>query len=67
MDRWEYKTFKVDVNGFFSAGNVDTDRFNNDLNHYGTHGWELVNAFDTNSHNGGSKFIVVIMKRRIAA
>ena len=64
MDRWEYATFKILASGVFTSGELDTKSFNGYLNQYGEQGWELVNAFDTNSGNGGTKYVVVIMKRK---
>ena len=67
MDRWEYATFKIDVGGMFAQGNVSTDFLNEHLNRYGEQCWELISAFDTNSGHGGSRYIVVIMKRKKVA
>ena len=62
MQRWEYKTLRVESHGFF-GGKVDIQQFEDTLNAHGHEGWELVSAFDTNYNNGGTRFVVVILKR----
>lgn len=64
MDKWEYKTLSFDVKGFF-GGIFDTERFQNEINKYGTDGWELISCFDTSFVQGGSRCIIAVMKRKI--
>lgn len=60
--RWEYKTVKLDIPGFFGP-NVKPDEIDVTLNAMGHEGWELVSAIDMNDGSGRSKEIVVIFKR----
>lgn len=64
--RWEYKTLKLDVHGFF-APKVDPSVISAELNKLGGEGWELVAAFDTNWGQGATASVVAIFKRPIAA
>lgn len=60
--KWEYKTIKVDSEGF-AGGKFDRDKFEQLMNELGQQGWELVNVFDTNQAYGASRYIVGIFKR----
>jgi hypothetical protein len=63
MERWEYKTIKMEAKGFM-GGVVDTDKFDAMLNELGAQGWNLVSVFDTNlAANGASREIVAVFKR----
>ncbi len=66
MPKWEYATHTIDVQGVFTSGAVDVNRFNHDLNWYGQQGWEMVAAFDTNTTHGMSRNVVFIFKRSLA-
>ena len=67
MQRHEYDVIKIDISGgFFSAGGVvDVDRLKAELNSRGKEGWELINSFDTNMHEGKSRNLVLIFKREV--
>ena len=62
--KWEYQTLKISTDfGFFSGTDFDSDRLAKLLNGHGAEGWELVSVFDIEKVNGGSKFVVAVMKR----
>lgn len=62
MQRWEYKTIKVDAKGIL-GGVVDMAAFDALLNDLGAQGWNLVSTFDTNMIHGASREIVAVFKR----
>jgi len=63
MDRWEYKTVKFVPGGFF-GGKLDTEEFNIELDKLGNDGWELVSCFDTSQHEGSSREVITVFKRK---
>ena len=54
-----------DATGWFQAGKLDGQKFNDRLNRFGEEGWELVNVFDTNMFQGGTRDVVAVFKRPI--
>jgi hypothetical protein len=66
MERWEYKTLKFKIGSFWGGVKVKENEFEVMLNDAGDQGWELVSSLDTSEHQGQSKEIIVIMKRRKA-
>lgn len=60
--RWEYKTVKLDIPGFFGP-NVKPDEIDATLNAFGHEGWELVSVLDISDTSGRSKAIVAMFKR----
>lgn len=62
MQKWEYKTVKVETKGFL-GGIVDTNALDTLLNQYGQQGWNLISVFDTNLYQGASREIVAVFKR----
>ena len=62
MQRWEYKTIKVNVGGFF-GGVLKVKTFDRALNELGRDGWELVAAIHTTGMYGTSREAVAIFKR----
>lgn len=65
MERWEYKTIKVEAKGMM-GGVVDTDGFDALLNGLGAQGWNLVSVFDTNMVvQGATREIVAVFKRSL--
>ncbi|KQV49826.1 hypothetical protein ASC95_29705 [Pelomonas sp. Root1217] len=63
MQKWEYKTVKVDAKGML-GGVVDVQEFDGLLNQLGQQGWNLVSVFDTNMMiHGTSREIVAVFKR----
>jgi len=63
MDQWEYKTLKYKTGGFL-GGKVNEEEFEDLLNSYGIDGWELISCFDTSVHQGQSRDIIAVMKRK---
>ena len=63
---WEYETLTFDFSGeaFISQGGLfNAANFNHELNRLGWDGWELVSVFDTNRVQGGTKYVVAVLKR----
>ncbi|MFS0839517.1 DUF4177 domain-containing protein [Paenibacillus sp. UNC499MF] len=65
MERWEYQTLKFFTKGFFVGGKLDLDEFDQDLNEMGAQGWELISCFDTSQHQGSSKEVICVFKRKL--
>ena len=61
---YQYKTVKIQTTGL-RGGEIDTEDLDDLLNSFGSKGWELVNAFDTSTANGASKYVVAIFKKPI--
>ena len=67
---WEYHTATFEFGGeaFISQGGLfNSQKFNHELCRLGWDGWELVNVFDTNRVQGGTKYIVAVLKRPLTA
>ncbi len=62
--RWQYKTVKLDMAGWFLRPNIDPARMDEELNAHGASGWELVNVFDINVAHGRSGTLVAVFKRQ---
>lgn len=65
MEKWEYKTIEFKTAGVM-GGKLDAGDFTNQLNSHGLQGWEAVSCFDTNYEQGATRFVFVLLKRRIA-
>lgn len=63
MELFEYKVAVYDTKGFW-GGDVDSNRFEKQLNLLGNDGWEMVSCTSTNQSYGSSKSIVCIFKRK---
>ncbi|NMM52832.1 DUF4177 domain-containing protein [Paenibacillus aquistagni] len=63
MELWEYRTLKYATGGFL-GGKIDEQEFQDELNEYGSQGWELVSCFDTSQSQGASRDIIVVFKRK---
>lgn len=63
MDQWEYTTLNFKIGGFLSA-KIDQEKFEAELNRYGSQGWEMVSCFDMNDAQGQSKNVMVLFKRK---
>jgi hypothetical protein len=63
MDRWEYKSIKIEVRGFWTK-KLDVNEFDDQLNSLGSDGWELVSCFDTSQYQGESKEVIAVFKRK---
>lgn len=55
---------KFEVKGFF-GGVLNTEQFDNVTNKLGSEGWELISCFDTNSSQGGSRYVIAVFKRQL--
>lgn len=64
MDKWEYKTIKLETKGFL-GGILELDEFEYKLNNLGQQGWELVSSFTTNQGQGYTREVIGIFKRLI--
>ena len=62
MQNWEYKTIKMNTEGFL-GGILDIAKLDTSLNQLGAEGWELVAAFDTNQSYGQTREAIAIFKR----
>lgn len=62
MQKWEYKTMKVQTKGF-TGGILEIESFDEQLNRLGQEGWELVSTFVTTAGSGASREAVAIFKR----
>lgn len=65
MEKWEYKTTKIETTGF-NGGILAQEDFENDLNRMGSQGWELVSCFDTSQAYGRTREVVAVFKRRMS-
>ena len=63
MQKWEYKTAKLNTSGWFVSGVLDTNAFDLLLSKLGADSWELVSAFDINQTGGASREAVAVFKR----
>jgi hypothetical protein len=64
--KWEYKTVKLGVAGFWGGVGLDTDKTDDFINQFGKEGWELVSTFDLNHIQDSSKEVILIFKRPLA-
>jgi hypothetical protein len=66
MEKYEYKTLKFETKGF-TGGDLDTEKFDLELNKMGEAGWCLVSCFDTNQTQGSSRLVVSVFKRLVSS
>ena len=64
MDTFEYKTLFTDAKGML-GGKVNQDKFQQQLNQLGSHGWELVNTVPSTQSYGSTRWLISIFKRKI--
>ncbi len=64
MTQFEYTVLDVPTKGFF-GGKVDFAALTAKLNEMGRKGWEVVSMNDTNLYQGGSRTLIIILKREI--
>jgi hypothetical protein len=63
---WEYKTAKFSTEyGFFKGTQFDVTTLESDLCDLGRQGWELVSIFDIDMVQGGSKYVIAVLKRKL--
>lgn len=63
MTKFEYVTIAFDTRAFFTGASLNHQLFTTKLNEYGADGWELVNVFDMNRHQGTTFEVVAVLKR----
>ena len=63
MDKWEYKSIKIETRGFWTK-KLDVNEFDEHLNSLGSDGWELVSCFDTSQYQGESRDVIAVFKRK---
>lgn len=64
MQRWEYKTLKVEAKGWL-GGKLDAEELTRELNALGRDGWELVSITDLNMVDGMTRQVVAVLKRPV--
>jgi hypothetical protein len=64
MEKFEYKTLFTDAKGAL-GGKVDQDAFEDDLNHMGLQGWELVSTVSAAQSYGSTRWIISVFKRQL--
>ena len=64
MTKWEYKIVKINILRYISS-DMETNYLEDSLNKLGSEGWELINLFDLNLHEGKSSYVIVSLKRPI--
>lgn len=64
MQKWEYRTFRVEARGMFKS-KVDAEEVQAKLNHLGAEGWELI-AAPTDSINGWTAGVILILRRPVS-
>ena len=62
MTRWEYATVKFEPKGWF-GGKTDPDQLQEHLNILGDEGWEVTGIIETNSSQGSTREVVILLKR----
>ena len=65
MKKFEYNILDVPTRGWF-GGRVDFEELLMKLNELGREGWEVTTGTDTNMWRGGSRGLIIILKRQIA-
>ena len=65
--RWEYVTFKLDVDRFVLGPRIEPGDVSQHLNRFGEEGWELVSMIDVNAGEGRTCDLVAVFKRPAAA
>jgi len=63
MKRFEYKTLKIKVTGFWNT-ELDLDHVDSTLNEMGSQGWELI-SIESKSISGSDYFYYYTFKREI--
>ena len=66
MTKFEYATVIFDTTAFLVGSKLNHERFHARLNEYGREGWELVNVFDLNRHQGETFEVIAVFKRPLA-
>ena len=64
MPQFEYTVLDVPTKGFF-GGKIDHPALAAKLNELGRKGWEVATMNDTNLYQGGSRTLIIILKREL--
>ncbi|AQG78141.1 DUF4177 domain-containing protein [Spirosoma montaniterrae] len=64
MKRFEYRIIDITAKGWL-GGKVDAQDLTDKLNEMGREGWEVVSVVDTEVYGGGSRGLLVTLKREI--
>ncbi|RIV22356.1 DUF4177 domain-containing protein [Fibrisoma montanum] len=64
MRKFEYMVLDVPAGGFW-GGKVNFDELTHKLNELGNLGWEVTTTTDTNTFDGASRGVLIILKREI--
>lgn len=63
---WSYRTVKFPTEfGFFSGTEFDENVLESELCALGQDGWELVSIFDIDKVQGGSKYVIAVLKKQL--
>ena len=62
MKQFEYRILDVIAGGFW-GGKIDAQELTDKLNELGREGWEVVSTVDLNRYEGGTKGLLVMLKR----
>jgi hypothetical protein len=60
----EYKFLKTKDKGWFTVS-INFDELEDKLNQLGQEGWDVVTSLDINAGQGGTKEVVLLLKRYI--
>lgn len=66
MTQWEYRVVQFQPKGFFGSV-IDHQEMADFLNERGAEGWELVSTLDTNAYKGGTRDVLIFLKRPCTA
>ncbi|GAB2579277.1 DUF4177 domain-containing protein [Spirosoma areae] len=64
MKRFEYRILDGAAGGFW-GGKIDAQELTDKLNELGREGWEIASTVDLNRYEGGTKGLLVLMKREV--
>lgn len=63
MNKWEYKTIKIDSKTSWMGGKFDYSKVDEHLETLGETGWELVNVISLNKGYGATEGLVMFFKK----
>ena len=65
MNKWEYKTIKIDSKSSWMGGKFDYSKIDGYLKTFGDDGWELVNVMPINKGAGSTEGLVLFFKKLV--
>jgi hypothetical protein len=66
MAMWDYKTLKISTEFQWPQGtDFDERALEMELQSLGKEGWELVSTFSVERRQGGSRYVIAVLKKRI--